>query len=266
MSTEDVTEPTEGQEPQEGVEEAKPQAPAFSPEDLAQLRSANAELREQLAEMRGAIDAMRHTPSPQPAAPPSSEPIVSDEEIDEAVSEGKGAGAKFRQLVDQAVKRATKQIKEAEIDPLRSYGTASLKELASVSIRSNKHYERYKKEIEAVASQVPAENLGNPQTWQLIYNNVVGAHADEIAAEAAEAAVRQRRDAGGEASLPGTGKSEAKAPPAPKARDFAGIEGESALRYKGVDEDELVKRMNIPGVTTWAEYVAMGERLEAENG
>jgi hypothetical protein len=235
------------------------------------MQEENRLMREQLAEMRGAVEAMRSMPPTQvvTAGPAVAEPFISDEEIDEAVSEGKGAGTKFRQLVNQAVGRAVAQVKETEIDPLRAAGLGSLKELAENSIKGEEYYTDYKREIDSVAAQVPAENLSNPQTWKLIYQNVVGSHTKEIAAKEVEAALRKQRTDVADPSLPGvTGQNRQveTGPTAPKVRDYAGVEAENALRYKGANEDEMVKRMNIPGVTTWAEYVAMGERLEAENG
>lgn len=266
MSIEDGIETPEGVEP-----DAQPEAPAapepgFTAEDIARIQAESQALREQLAEMRGAVDALKSQPAPQPQVVTGSpEPVITDEEIDEAVSEGKGAGTKFRRLVDQAVQRATQRIQTEQIDPLRSTGIASLKELAAGSIKNNEYYNDYKAEIEKVAAQVPAENLGNPQTWQLIYQNVVGSHATEIANRKVEEALRQQR-AGGDNALPtGQHRQTETAPPAPRAKDVGGSDADIALRNKGVDEDELVKRMNIPGVTTWAEYVAMGERLEKEN-
>lgn len=266
MSTEDSKE-LEGQESAAPPEPTVPSGPTG--EDWTRFQEENRTLREQLAEMRGAIDAMRSAPPPPVVQPTADEPFVSDEEIDEAVSEGKGAGAKFKKLVDQAVRKATAQLKATEIDPLRTGGMGALRELSAASLRSEKYYERYKKEIDAVAAQVPPENLGSPQTWRLIYQNVVGSHADEIAAEAAEAALRQSRAEASPSALPGSGgkdKDAGRPAPSREVRDIAGSEGEAALRYKGTDADAMVKRMDIPGVTTWDEYIAMGERLEAENG
>jgi len=264
MNMEDEQEVTET--PEE-TPEVTPQV-GLTPEDLAALRADNSALREQLAEMRGAVDALKAQPHyvQVPGGGQPAETGVSDEELDRAVSEGQGVGNKFRALVDQAVRHATSRIKAEEIDPLKSYGTSALKELASTSIRNLKYYPDYKKEIEMVAAQVPVENLGNPQTWQLIYNNVVGGHADEIETRAVEAAMRQKRDVADGGAPSGGGRQTAAPPKTVHAADLGGRDAEIALRNKGVSEDEMVQRMRIPGVTTWAEYVEMGERLERENG
>lgn len=42
-------------------------------------------------------------------------------------------------------------------------------------------FEKYENEIEELARTVPAQQLANPATWEHIYFNVKGRHADEIA-------------------------------------------------------------------------------------
>ena len=123
MSIEDGIETPEGVEPdvQPEAAPAAPEPSGLSAEDVAQMRADSQALREQLAEMRGAVDALKSQPAQQVIQGPQvTESVITDEEIDEAVSEGKGAGTKFRRLVDQAVQRATQRIQTEQIDPLRS--------------------------------------------------------------------------------------------------------------------------------------------------
>jgi hypothetical protein len=230
------------------------------------MREENQALRETVAELKGAVDSLRVASAPL-AAEPTEQPLPSDEELEAAFAEGRGA-AKFKQVVDKAVSSATRRLKETEIDPLRNSGALALKELAGATLKDERYYKRYKKEIDAIANTLPVENLGNPQTWRYVYQAVVGGHADEIAKEAAEAALRQQRSDVGDGGAPGgTGRvPETPSPSSPSVKDVAGSEGEAALAYAKKDADEMVKRMRIPGVNNWAEYVAMGERLEAENG
>lgn len=44
-------------------------------------------------------------------------------------------------------------------------------------------FEKYEDEIATLARTVPAAQLGNPETWEHIYYNVKGRHAEEIAAQ-----------------------------------------------------------------------------------
>src|SRR6266436_4401087 len=44
-------------------------------------------------------------------------------------------------------------------------------------------FEKFESEIDALAAKVPANQLANPETWEHLYYNVKGRHADEIAAQ-----------------------------------------------------------------------------------
>lgn len=44
-------------------------------------------------------------------------------------------------------------------------------------------FEKFESEIDALATKVPATQLANPETWEHLYYNVKGRHADEIAAQ-----------------------------------------------------------------------------------
>jgi len=260
---EGVEEVVEGERP-----EVDPRpAPSVSPEEVSQLRETITGLNEQLAEMRGALTAMQSVRR-EPAAAPIQESLISDEEIEAAIEEGKGAASKVRALVNQTAEQVTRKIKLEEIDPLRNSSISTLRDLSARSIESLPHYKDYKKEIEQMANQMAPETLVSPETWRLLYNNVIGTHQEEITQRAVEEAMRKARDDTGSPNLPGNSSGRAQEPKTPRrsARDIGGDAAAEALRAKGVDEDELVRRMNIPGVTTWEEYLEMGRRLENDNG
>jgi hypothetical protein len=109
------------------------------------------------------------------------------------------------------------------------------------------HYERFKKEINGMLREVPANQRLNPETHKLVYQAVVGLHVDELANEAAEAAIRKSKapaqDSGSAAAGRGGGMSAKDESP----EAVFGVDAVRSLHEVGRSADETYKRMGYKG-------------------
>jgi hypothetical protein len=209
------------------------------------------------------------SPATMPAMPEPAD--ITDQEIDAAVLQGQGAAARIRALVDRAVNAATSRIIEQHVKPLQEYGVNTLSELSRrVTAGRMKYYDRFKKEIDERLNALSPDVRANPVVIETIYNAVVGAHADELAREAAEAAVRQAQDASQQTgkSEPGTGAGREaleKDSDVPSIDKYLGPllgDGLEALQHKGpgVDPDAFARGL---GYKDWAHYMKSYQELLA---
>lgn len=129
----------------------------------------------------------------RPAVPMGPPPIeeVSDEEIDRALSEGRGA-ASFRKMVQGEARRQLQGIA-----PMLQQGIESLSHL---SMRSAGRYDQpyakeYAGEIEKELSRLPVETRANPtamaEAWNYAYGKVLAGHIGDIQQRERETAIRQ---------------------------------------------------------------------------
>jgi hypothetical protein len=198
---------------------------------------------------------------------PAGQPVDLDAEIDHAVLTGSGAAQRIRALVDREVNKAIK--------PLQDYGVNTIGELSRrVTTTGMKYYQRYKKEIDERLAILSPDTRANPVVIETVYNSVVGQHADELAKEAAEAAVRQAQEPPAKPAVAGTGTTGApkEASDVPDIETFLGSkreEGFEALQHKGdgrqnVSQDDFARSM---GYKDWATYMkTYQDLLNSEGG
>jgi ABC-type transporter Mla subunit MlaD len=221
---------------------------------------------QQLNERIEALAARQPQVVVQPPAPPASVADITDEEIDRAVLSGQGAAQRIRALVDRAVNAATERIIKERVQPLEEFGVRALGDVTQrVVATSMKYYNRFKKEIDEQLNTLAPAARSNPLVIETIYNAVVGRHAEELANEAAEAAVRQAQEQT-KAPAPGTGaggQATERTDEVPTLQDFLGPaanEAKEALQHKvqGADADAFARSL---GYKDWASYMKMYQEL-----
>jgi hypothetical protein len=232
----------------------------------AQLSATIQQLGQKVEELASRQPQVVVQPPMAPAAQPSAR-MITDEEIDQAVLSGQGAAARIRALVDRAVAQATERVINEHVKPLQEYRVTTLSELSKrVTAGGMKHYDRFKKEIDERLQMLEPAVRANPAVIEMVYHAVVGAHAEELTREAAEAAIRQAQEsqsapeptkAKSGTSAPGTGAgagNSREAEPVPDVAAVAGQEGLEALAHKGhggQSADEFAKSL---GYASWADY------------
>lgn len=202
--------------------------------------------------------------------PQQVQPSITDEEIDNALLTGQGGAARIRQLVDRAVNVAAERIVREHVQPLQDTGLSSLSALAhKVGLSGLQHYPRYRKEIDQRVNALDPSLRANPDALSLIYNAVVGEHANDLAREAAEEAVRKAQEPAPEvqharSARPGTGAGAGghrEEPTLQSAEDVGGADGMAALAHKGqgnVTQDAFAQSM---GYANWQSYMKQYEDL-----
>lgn len=227
---------------------------------LGQLQQGMAQLAERQPQV-----IVQGQPTPQA-------PQITDEEIDNALLTGQGGAARIRALVDRAVNVAAERIVREHVQPLQDTGLSSLSALAhKVGLSGLQHYPRYRKEIDQRVNALDPSLRANPDALSLIYNAVVGEHANDLAREAAEEAVRKAQEPAPEvqharSARPGTGAGAGghrEEPALQSAEDVGGADGMAALAHKGngqgnVTQDAFAQSM---GYANWQSYMKQYEDL-----
>lgn len=269
--------------PPAAKEPETPPVAALTKDDLtaavAQATAATrAELEAKIAELRGALDESRRAPAPAvpsgPAAPVR--PVISDEDIENAIAAGQGASKKIREMVDGQVANLEASV-QRRLDELTTTGMASIANVTrEVVLKQLPNYKKFQKEIDAKLATLPATAQANAEVLKLIHDSVVGAHVADLEREAHEAALRKAGeddDAGGGASVTprktsnapgGGGRGNSKA--VPTMEEFAGVDAMDILRDKdkrsGVrDQDSYAQSL---GYENWAHYMTEFENTKAE--
>lgn len=255
-----------GKPVEQPADESKPQAP----DELAQLRTTVSSLQETIQQLRGAVEFVASRPAviAAPAAP-AHEPDISDDDINAALrdaDEGNPA-AKVRGLVERATRRIESQLRQ-EVDSLRSSGLSSIAEITSVQASSQlPHFKEFEREIRSAVSKLDPALQARPDTWKFAHDAIVGANAGRLVERAVEEERRQHRDSAGRASTPGNGVDAAlvdsKGNKVQSVEDLGGEDARVALRAKGVNEDEMARRM---GYKSWADYLEKTSNLEEAVG
>ena len=245
MTDEELSGAIEG----EGSPEATPAVPA-EPE----WKTAMAEMQLSFArQLEGITNRFTETlgnfnPVPQAAEPTIDN--VTDEELEDVIARGQG-GAKIRKMVKAEIAGLKRQF----IDPLEQVGLGAIANLTEqVASAGMPHYKRFEKEIKTRLAAVPAASRLNPEVHKWVYNAIVGEHAEELANEAAEAAVRKSREpaqTGGGGSTRSTGGI-AGNHGVPTVAEAFGSQAEMALRTVGRTPDAQYQRM---GYKSYADYL-----------
>lgn len=120
---------------------------------------------------------------------------VSDEEINQAALQGNPIAPLIRRAAKAEAARETRELK-ARLEQLQQGHGVALQSLSAEVIAGKlPHYQRFAREIADRMAPL-ADNLkSDPNTIRQVYNMVVGAHAEELVAEAKEQAVRATREA-----------------------------------------------------------------------
>jgi len=212
--------------------------------------------------------------SQRPAAPaqPAATDMTtwSDEQLQEAVDRGELSVAKMTRVITE---RATKHLESTRLDRLEQVGSQQIGSLsmavaqgmtygddAPEALRGKPmmpHYKRYEKEIKDVLATYPKGTVLTTEHIQGAYRYVIGGHAEELAAEREEQAIRRasapKPEPGVTTGRGGrtvtSGRDEMPAP-----AELFGTEYMKALGEKG-DVDAWCKKLGYKG--GYKEYAAL---------
>ena len=189
-----VQEPAAPQEPQEPQEPAEPK---YLTEEEAQKRIDEAIRRtaeETSLKIMQGMQSSQQVPQYQP--PPPLEPIkdVSDDDLATAAAMASEDGGKEYKKLMAVRRKADEERMNRRFAALENSGASSLSALSQQTITTMPHYRRFEKEINSVMSGMAPAAKANPQSWKIAYDMVVGQHAEELASERAEAAMRQAQE------------------------------------------------------------------------
>lgn len=252
-------------------DETKNDPPADTPPPPAPSYVTREELAAQsealLARIQGLVEGLSRGAVPAPSAPPA--PTFDFNEINEALSEGRGAAEKIAALVDAKVNAIVDQKVRESVDPIRTYGLPNLAQVAKATALSGKDAEvvkRFGREIDEFMKPMGPEVQGSVEAWSRAYALVRGLHADELEREAVERAVRQ---AAAQAPSPAPQSSAVSytdddGSPLPTLEELAGTDAAKTLRDKGIgDLDALAKRM---GYKDAREYAKLARTIDKYDG
>lgn len=110
------------------------------------------------------------------------------------------------------------------------------------------HYDRYKKEIDALLAQSPVEALRDPKAFEWTYNLVVGQHLNELINEAQQAATRSPRETSNVATPGQINRAEA-----PGAGSIEGLSQQEIdiLASMGRTPESYAKSLGYANVQDW---------------
>lgn len=180
---------------------------------------------------------------------------VTDEEIEEALRSGEGAG-KFRKMVNASVEKLRRDV----LGPELAAGFGALEGLTrEVSATKMPYYDKYKKEIdEYVGALTPQQRL-RPEAYKTAHDYVVGLHVTEILAEQAEASKRQKNEPP-QGGLPGGAPGRQARGGETRETSFQfSEENHNALAVKGYTPDMQAQRM---GYKSWQDYMDKTSNIE----
>jgi len=200
---------------------------------------------------------------------------VSDDFIEQALAEGKGAQA-IRQALKAEVARATADLKRNTVDPLANLVTthgldaiaALALEAASVGVSEvmKPYVARYRPEIDqAIQGMTPELRLkvANIKHAQAI---ILGHHLPEIIEEERQKVIRQYRE--NPSSLPGTAVSRqgrGTEPGTPTAEELFGKNSPEArmIREAGGEDAFIARHQKSPHASkSWGEYVSRHQAMQ----
>lgn len=202
-----------------------------------------------------------------PVAAPVAEGIedVPLPELEQALSEGKGA-EKFVKAINAAVKRLEGSFGK-RVQELESTGLTAISELSKDAAKGDMpYYPRFKKEIDAYVSALPAHLRTNKQIYVVAHNAIVGSPENlaQILKEEREKILREAADPNA-ANLPtdinGRGKGK-DGDAIPTVEGLLGKEAADALTSIGRSPDQHAMRM---GHKDWATFATFVKEQEAAN-
>lgn len=263
------------------VEPETPPVAALTKEDLTAAvatatAATRAELEAKIAELRGALDESRRPVAMVPSGPAApARPVISDEDIENAIAAGTGAAGRIRAMVDGQVRDLESSV-QRRLDELTTTGMTSIASVTrEVVLKQLPKYAKYKKEIDAKIAQLPMNAQADAAVLKIVHDSIVGQHLEELEREAHEAALR-KADEGETPATPTAPRKTANAPGAggrgekrsmPTFEEYVGAEGKDILRNdkdhrSGVkDGDTYAQSL---GYESWAHYMQVEEETRAE--
>lgn len=244
-------EKTESEAP---VETPVTPTPSYVPAD--EFKTFQATIEGTLATVRESLQALNSSRVYEPAR--ADAPAIedaSDEEIESALAEGKGAKI-FRKAIDAAVKRLDAKY-DARAANLENTAGSSLSNMAARLAKPlMKYYDKsyIKKEVDEYVRQLPARDRLNPENYIVVYNAVVGAHMDEIVSEERESALRAAASKPGVKPGDTSGRS-TDSPTELSVKETFGEEAERELRNRGRSIDRIAQAFGFKDGKEYMKYV-----------
>jgi hypothetical protein len=214
-------------------------------EEIKQLKINYHQMAQSLETNNQLLQRMLQSGQQQPQAPTRRGPI-SEEELETAFQEGKGA-AKMKELMNSMAQ----ELVETHINPLRQTGLQAIAANTMEMLKPRMpHFDRYQKEIQVFLDAYPPDLRVNAQAIRAAYDTVVGSHLEELAEERVQQHIRQAAapvvKPGG--SQRGRGNRE---DTVAEADEIA----PGALQGIGRTEEEFARKL---GYKSWAEYQKVG--------
>lgn len=221
----------------------------------------NQQFTQQFTQLQDNFNAMLASVGNRPPASASPEDDVSEQELDEALDQGKGA-AKFTRAMDLRVRKQDKLI-QAKLAEIEEKGVAAISGIAKeMALSKMPHYKKYKSEVDAYIDQLPPAAKLNGPVYKVAYDAVVGSHMDEIVKADREAILREVANPNA-VTLPGKPArgQEGDEGKIPTVEELFGKEAAEALVAVGRSSDQHAQRM---GYKSWAEYAKWVKGSEEE--
>lgn len=190
-------------------------------------------------------------------------PEPSDEEIEAAMQEGKGA-AMMRRLAQIEAEKRERNLLAQHINPLRETGVSALAKLTEDAARTKlPYYSKYADEIRGYLGQLPPDALTNPNVYEVAYAKVVSDHLDEIISERVKAA-QGMSDADvvndPVASLIRPVAKAESGEKIPSVEELCGADAAQALKSRNQSPDAFARQL---GYADWAAYAKVAKDMEA---
>lgn len=253
--------------------EVTPVADENAPATRAEFSALDA----RLAQLAGSIEQLASRPVVVQAAAPvavAAAPDASDEEIDSAIAEGKGAGH-IKRLIARRLDEARREV-SAELGAVRDYGTTMLGSVAErafvagLTEADRGLFRRFEQDVRGLVGQCEPALRGHPETWETAFSAILGqpSHRMTLETERVEAELRRRDAVTAAANAPQPGRSGS-----PRGMDADDaiptlVELAGDFPHLGdMSEAEFVKKMNrgkpkAQHYKDWADYIERGRQIE----
>lgn len=199
-----------------------------------------------IGSMSQAVQQMQQAGAAPPPAPPI--PEITDDQIAAAVDDGDTAKA-MRLMETRMMRRF-----EGALGQFEQRGLGILNQVTTQVTRSQMpHYARFKDEIEAQLSSLDPALRASPDAQMMAYRLVIGAHAEELTAEAVQAAQREAATTPAADPAGGTGsRSDVRRDPdVPTLEEAYGAEVAQAVSANGDTPDSWAQKQ---GYADWPTF------------
>ena len=176
-----------------------------------------------------------------------------DDQIDTAVSEGKGVSKVLRERDALNQKRTRLQIKYEDLDPAFNAGIQTIDQIsAELSRGKMKYYDIVKDDVEKTLRDLPAAQRMNPQVREAAYKFAVGENITKIMEAQKEELLRAETAAAAPPPPTNNGRNtQYKDGEVPNPEDVLSKDSIAAMRSIGKDPDTYYKNL---GYTGWKDF------------